>query len=254
MLQDVFGEKYSRIYDLLYREKDYEAECDFLEAIFKKNGIQVKTILDLGCGTGGHMIPLARRGYQVTGVERSEHMLKSAEEAIAREKLECELIHGDLRGIDLGGRFDAVISMFAVMSYQTTNRDIASACRMARNHLDNDGLFVFDAWHGPAVLTHKPGQAFRTIETDKGQIIRLSEPKLDIKGHLVEVRYKFWLIEGDRIRSMGDESHLVRFFFPQEIAYFLEVAGFGKVRFCPFMKLDEEIERDAWNMTVIGKV
>ena len=71
----VFGSDYASAYDALYHDKDYERECDFLEAIFRKYSKKVKTILDLGCGTAGHALILARRGYEVVGVDRSVTML-----------------------------------------------------------------------------------------------------------------------------------------------------------------------------------
>lgn len=51
-MPDVFKD-YATSYDSLYQDKDYEAECDFLEGIFREFNVPVKTILDLGCGTGG---------------------------------------------------------------------------------------------------------------------------------------------------------------------------------------------------------
>lgn len=58
-----FGEGLARIYDLIYEDKDYEGECDFIGEIFQRfSSHPVETILDGGCGTGGHVIPLARRG------------------------------------------------------------------------------------------------------------------------------------------------------------------------------------------------
>ena len=53
----VFGDEYAIAYDYLYHDKDYEKECDFLEAIFRKHGKKVNTVLDLGCGTGGQQSP-----------------------------------------------------------------------------------------------------------------------------------------------------------------------------------------------------
>lgn len=77
--------RYSNYYDTLYEDKNYGAECDFIETIFSKFYLApVKHILDLGCGTGGHAIPLAQRGYHVTGIDRSEEMLKKAEEKARR--------------------------------------------------------------------------------------------------------------------------------------------------------------------------
>ena len=62
-----FGERLVRIYDLIYEDKDYEGECNFVEEILQRfSPHPVETILDGGCGTGNHVIPLAERGYRVT--------------------------------------------------------------------------------------------------------------------------------------------------------------------------------------------
>ncbi len=76
MKNQIFGSVYAEEYDLFYKDKDYEAECDMIEEIFRSHaGGQVSTILDLGCGTGNHAISLAHRGYKVTGVDRSSEMV-----------------------------------------------------------------------------------------------------------------------------------------------------------------------------------
>lgn len=250
----VFCETYSNAYDLLYKNKDYEAECDFLEAIFDKYDIKVKTILDLGCGTGGHLIPLAKRGYEVTGVDCSPYMLKHAREKMKQGDIKGELIEGDICSIDLGRQFDVVIAMFAVMSYQITNERISSACRIACKHLNGSGAFIFDGWYGPGVFAKRPTQTVKNVKADSREIIRFTDPSIDIFSHMVEIHFKLWVIERDRIISRENESHFMRYFFPQEMAYFLQVAGFDRVDFFPFMNVHGKLDESVWNMTVVGRV
>ncbi|MBQ1188434.1 MAG: methyltransferase domain-containing protein [Peptococcaceae bacterium] len=69
------------MYDALMDDVDYEAWADYIDRMLKKHGCPGKRLLDLGCGTGSISIPLAQKGYQVTGVDLSEEML-----AVAREK------------------------------------------------------------------------------------------------------------------------------------------------------------------------
>ena len=81
-MSEIFGSTYADAYDLLYEEKDYLAECDLLESLFQTYGEgPIHRIIDFGCGTGNHAIPLASRGYQVTGVDRSVNMLSQAEKS-----------------------------------------------------------------------------------------------------------------------------------------------------------------------------
>ncbi len=67
----VFNKQYANAYDSLYQDKDYEKECDFIEAIFEKNKRNPRTILDLGCGTGGHAIVLAGAIRLQESIDRS---------------------------------------------------------------------------------------------------------------------------------------------------------------------------------------
>ena len=249
--------RYATYYDTLYQDKDYEAECDFLEQVFSRyTQGPIRTILDLGCGTGGHALPLARREYEVTGIDRSEKML-----AVARAKATSTLERsslpmfqrGDIRTLDLGHAFDAVIAMFAVISYQTTNEDLLAAFRTARRHLNPGGLFVFDAWFGPAVLTQRPADRVKIIEQNDERVIRFASPVLDILAHTVQVNYKVLRLRNAQVLDEVDESHLMRFLFPQELYHYLHTAGFQTIQLCPFMGLDDELTERDWNMAAIAQ-
>ncbi len=251
---EVFEKEYALAYDNLYQDKDYTKECDFIEAVFKKYSIDVRTILDLGCGTGGHALILARRGYQVMGVDRSQDMLEIAKEKAKKAGLPVEFVSRDIAGIDLQSSFDAVIGMFAVMSYQTSNSAFARACRTASKHLKRGGIFMFDCWYGPAVITEKPTMRIKEAKlNDNERIMRLTEPVLNTLTHTVEVCFTLMKIRDNCLINETKESHLMRFLFPQEVKYFLEVAGFSEIEFCPFLRLEEPLSEHDWNMVVIAK-
>jgi SAM-dependent methyltransferase len=256
---------YAAYYDLLYQDKDYKAECDFLEQIFARYAqAPIRTILDLGCGTGGHALLLGRQGYEVVGVDCSEKMLAAARvkaaSALERSNLvlsEANVVPmfqpGDIRNLDLGHTFDAVIAMFAVISYQTTNEDLLAAFRTARRHLRPGGLFVFDAWFGPAVLTERPTDRVKIVEVNGRRIIRFASPVMDVTAHTVQVRYKVLQLSKGQVVDEVDETHLVRFLFPQEVAYYLQEAGLELTKLCPFLALDRELTLRDWNMTVVAR-
>lgn len=250
----VFRKQYAEAYDYLYQDKNYEKECDFIEKVFKKFTKRVKTILDLGCGTGGHALILTQRGYQAVGVDRSKEMLDIAKRKAQEADLAIEFIEEDITNLKLRKKFDAVISMFAVMSYQTSNSALSGVCKVAREHLKGGGLFLFDCWHGPAVLVEKPDVRIKEVNlNEKEKIIRFTEPILNILNHTVETRFKVWKIKEGHLLEETNESHLMRFLFPQEVRYFLEVAGFQDVKFCPFLELEKVLAENDWNMAVIAK-
>lgn len=244
--------RYSNYYDILYEEKNYGAECDFIETIFSKFYLApVKHILDLGCGTGGHAIPLAQRGYHVTGIDRSEAMLKNAEEKAQRLKLAVDFHQGDVRYVSLGTEFDAVIAMFAVVSYQTSNADLIATFKTARRHLTSGGLFLFDGWFGPSVLAIRPADRIRTLQNGDKSIIRLARPTLDFYRHLVQVDYTVLHLAGNILVEEVNESHLMRYFFVPEVDLLAQFTGFELLHCCPFMELDRQPTEKDWNVSWI---
>lgn len=248
--------KYAEFYDAIYTEKDYAAECDFLEAAFTKYVSQpVQTILDLGCGTGGHALQLVRRGYTLCGVDQSEEMLTIAHEK--KSKLTGGGIitfqQGDIRNVELNAHFDVVVSMFAVMSYMVGNDDFQMALKTARRHLRPGGLFIFDAWHGPGVLTDPPVDRYKFAQRGSARVIRFAHPFVDVIRHAVDVNYKLLTLEAEKLLSEVDETHTMRFFFPQEIIFHLQSAGFEILRLCPFMNLERDLNERDWNFSVVAR-
>ncbi len=245
---------YSNFYDSLYAEKDYAAECDFVDDIFNKYANQpVKSILDLGCGTGGHAVLFAQRGYQLSGVDLSESMLSIAREKAKELNLSIDYHLQNIQQLQLEQTFDAVVSMFAVMGYQTSNHDLEDTIQGVHQHLNPGGLFIFDGWFGPAVLIERPSERTKIIETDTGRIIRHARPELDVVNQVVNVIYKVLHLQGDTLIDEIDEVHTMRFFFHQEIKYFLEKSGFELLKISPFMELDRPITENDWNMTVVAR-
>jgi SAM-dependent methyltransferase len=249
----VFDKGYSQIYDLLYREKNYREECDFLENIFSILGRAPHDILDLGCGTGGHALELQKRGFEVTGVDRSESMLALARAKAVEQNVRPRFVLGDLTSFSDGGDFDAVISMFAVMGYQETDHDLKRAVEVAFDHLRPGGVFIFDGWYGPAVLKQKPETRVKEIrEEDGGWLVRSAEPTLDEPNHLVRIHYRVTAGRDDRMEEKFEEIHTMRYFFPEEVEILLEWAGFADIRLYPFLNTQREITAEDWNLTVVA--
>lgn len=249
---ELFG-TYAGFYDALYADKDYSAECDFLQQVFTSSGVRAGgSVLDLGCGTGGHALLLAGRGYDVTGVDRSAAMIERARGKSTDGS--PEFIVCDVRDLALGRTFDAVISMFAVVSYQLTDDDLLSMFSAVRRHLEPGGLFVFDAWFGPAVLTEQPEPRTKRLVTPEGDTItREAVPHLDVVEQTVEVSYDVTRQRGGAVVESSRESHKVRFLFAREIEHFLGHAEMELVTLSPFMKLGRKPGSGDWNVSVVAR-
>lgn len=255
-MNEVFGPFYVDAYDALYHDKDYPAECDLIEHIFQTyGGSAVRSVLDLGCGTGNHAVALARRGYEVVGVDRSEVMVTHARSKVARSvgNAMVAIQQGDIRDIVLQRHFDAAIMMFAVLSYQLENADVLAALRVARRHLSAGGLLVFDVWYGPAVLCQRPSQRVKVVPTPGGQMLRSSSAQLDIRRHVCSVRFRVRRLEGEKLVGETQETHQVRYFFPLELTLFLESSGFSLLRLGAFPEFDKDPDEATWNVLGVAR-
>ncbi len=248
-------EKYAEYYDLIYKDKDYGAECDFIEEIFEKYSVNlVRTILEAGCGSGGHAIPLEKRGYDVVGFDRSDAMLRRAKKKTEKEGIKnLDLYNMDLCNFKLNNKFDAAICMFAVMGYLTKTQDIQKALANVREHLKDGSLFIFDFWNGLAVIRILPSNRVKIMEDDEKKLIRIVEPELDAFSHICNVNYRLIIIENNTVVDEVKETHEVRFYFPQEMVHYLEDAGFEVLKICPFLDLNGKVDENAWNIAVIAK-
>jgi SAM-dependent methyltransferase len=253
----VFGEEYAKDYDALYEDKDYSKECDLIEDIFRAYSKKpVKTILDIGCGTGGHAIELAKRGYNVLGIDRSPDMIIEA-----RKKAEgidnVSFIEADARKTNLGGQYDAAIMMFAVLGYQTSNDDVIETLEKIRKHLRPDGLLISDVWYGPAVLTQKPSVRLRTTDVDHVHIMRFSRGELDTQNNICRVFFKLWRIKDDTILAYTEEIHDMRYFFIPELTAFLNATDFEPIGYWEFSTEHAAAEwgpdETTWNIIFAAK-
>ncbi|WP_292490759.1 class I SAM-dependent methyltransferase [Methanoculleus sp. 10] len=248
---DVF-KKYADFYDQLYRDKDYQRECEFIRDIFATYSTRkITSILDLGCGTGSHALIFTDMGYDVTGVDQSETMLDIARMKAVEKNKNIQFRKQDIRHLDLPQQFDAAVAMFAVMGYQTSNRDFEDALISVYKHLSPGGLFIFDVWFGPAVLMQKPQDRVKEVELQDKKIIRYAHPTLDIIKQTVEVNYTVLEIKRNKELAEAKEHHLMRFFFYSELTYFLNMAGFDALRIGQFMHLENAPDESSWNIVVI---
>jgi SAM-dependent methyltransferase len=247
----IFGQDYAAAYDELYHDKDYAAECDLVEEVFRVHAPSpVRRVLDLGCGTGSHAVRLAERGYAVVGVDRSDDML-----AQARERAHAvQFSRGDLTSLDMGQTFDAVLIMFAVLGYLTDNASIQRALLAARKHLTPGGLLFADVWYGPAVLSQRPSERVKVIATPGGgQVIRAAASVLDTRRDMCTVHYQLWRLEGGKLTAEVREAHRMRYFFEPELEAFLSDAGFELLRIGGFPQLDEEPSERTWNVAFVAR-
>jgi len=243
--------RYARYYDLLYAEKDYAAEVSYVSGLIGSLDGEAVSLLELGCGTGIHAALLAGQGYRVHGVDRSEVMLAEASRR-ARDgnpAFSC----GDAREIRLPAKFDVVLALFHVISYQTSNDDLRLFFDTANEHLRPGGHFIFDCWYGPAVLSERPAVRVKRCADDNLEVIRIAEPVLRPNDNRVDVHYQMLTHDkSDNAHDEISEVHRMRYLFYPEIDFLASRIGLEIVNAGEFMT-GRALGVDTWNACFVAR-
>ena len=211
---------YARYYDLLYEDKDYEGEARYVNSLIRKFAPNSLSLLDIGCGTGRHAELFSEMGYGVHGLDRSEEMISRAN----NHDLDIEFTQGDLCCIRLNKNFDVISALFHVISYLATDDELRSAFNNVKEHLNPDGLFIFDCWHGPAVLHQQPEVRIKRIKSGSNKVCRIAEPRILTEENIVDVNYQIFVKENN-VWSEFNETHIMRYLFQTEIDTLLSGSG-----------------------------
>jgi SAM-dependent methyltransferase len=225
----VVFEKYAQYYDLLYQDKDYKAESEYVSSIIDEYNPKTKKILEFGSGSGIHGRLLGDLGYQVSGIERSQQMIdlgnEKAELSEVTSNFNC--VQGDCTETFIGNDFDTVISLFHVLTYQTSNESIIAMLNNACKQLKPGGIFIFDYWYAPAVWNYRPTLRVKKVENSELKITRIAEPKCCEDKNRVDVNYLTFVEDLSRGQiSKIQETHEMRAFDLDEITQFSSSAGF----------------------------
>jgi SAM-dependent methyltransferase len=255
-MKDVFL-KYSEYYNLLYSDKNYQEEVNYIHSIIQKEFPNAQTILDLGCGTGVHANLLAEKGYHVTGVDFSDKMISIANNSLKdkykynKEKLQFEV--GDIRSVQLNKKFDVVISLFHVFSYLNSNKDVEEGMQTIKSHLNPYGISLFDFWYGPGVLTSLPSTRVKRLENNEIKLLRIAEPKHFPNENIVEVNFELFIHDKNSSLDYSlNESHSMRYFFKPELENFISNIGINNYNFYKWMEFNQP-DLYTWNAMILFK-
>jgi SAM-dependent methyltransferase len=248
---NVFAD-YANYYDLLYQDKDYAEEANFIQKILLTYVPQAQCLLELGCGIGRHATFLAKQGYNVHGIDRSIKMLQQAEENILQNSPEIigklKFTEGDIQQVRLNQKFDAVLSLFHVVSYQIANKNLIDTFATVKEHLNPGGIFVFDVWYGPAVLNEQPTVKIKRVENEHIKISRIAEPALFPNNNVVDVNYIFYIEDKQKnIFKQLNETHQMRYIFKSEIEFLAQKFDL-KVVACKEWMSDREPGLNTWGV------
>ncbi|MBE7024291.1 MAG: class I SAM-dependent methyltransferase [Ruminococcaceae bacterium] len=134
---------FAEVYDRL-QDADYGRFVDFYEKIFQKQGLAPELVLDLACGTGNITLPMAKRGYDMIGLDMSVEMLNIARNKAYEENEDILFLCQDMCEMELFGTVDAIVCALDGVNYITDYDDLKKLFRLVQNYLNPGGVFVFD--------------------------------------------------------------------------------------------------------------
>lgn len=239
---------YSKYYDLLYQDKDYQKEASYIINIMRENNITMGEVLEYGSGTGKHGCLIAESGYKVHGIELSEAMV-----SIAKRVPGFTIQQGDIAEVKLDREFDVLISIFHVISYQTLNSSLTEVFTRVNEHLRTGGIFIFDFWYSPAVYVQKPTVRIKRICGNDLNVTRIAEPKVDSIKNTVDVEYTIFAEKTNTGEvEVLKELHRMRHFSIPEITLLAQQHGLM------YLKAEESftgkpVGDDTWSVSVVLK-
>lgn len=249
-------QKYAEVYDLIYRDKDYPGECDFIESLFSRYlEAPVERILDVSAGTGSHAVLLAQRGYDVTAFDYSPAMLALASAKAEKQGVRLQLA-GGISMAELPNptrEQDVVLSLFASINYLTETEQIESFFSRAKDHLSPNGLLIFDYWNGIACLRDFSTERTKEAADSSKTVERTSKTRLIPLQNQAEIVFHCKVRSNTGAIDVFQEKHVVRYFFPREIEELLKKSGYRVLKMLPFKELDRDVNERDWYITVVAR-
>lgn len=213
-----------RHYDAKY--KNFVDDIPFYYGQILKFG---EPVLELACGTGRIMIPLARQGVRITGLDCAESMLREARKKAAAEALPLELVRADCREFRIADNFRVIFFPFNSISHLHTPDDLAACLARVKEHLLPEGRFIVDIFNPNLALLAQADEPEKVVaeypDPDGGGKVTITETHVYDRAAQINhilLRHRF---EG---REEAVIEHLdQRVFFPQELDALVIGHGFA---------------------------
>ena len=219
-----------KVGDLIYDANVYDGmNTDLTDLKFYKKWLPKNKdarLLELCCGTGRLTLPIAKDGYNISGVDITSSMLEQAKVKASEAGLEVEFIEADIRTLDLPEKYDLIFIPFNSIHHLYKNDDLFKVFNAVKNHLKEGGLFLFDCFNPNIqfmVDGEKGQKEISEYTTNDGRKVLIKEiMRYENKTQINRIDWHFFINgEFDSIQNLD-----MRMFFPQELDSYLEWNGF----------------------------
>jgi SAM-dependent methyltransferase len=214
-----------RLYEIAF-DLNRKAEVDFLEHCFRSYGAgPVRRVLDIACGTGPHLVRLAARGYDMTGLDLSTKNIEYLRARLAERGHAAELVLGDMADFRVARPFDAAICMQDSQGHLLTNERLLAHLRCVAEALRPGGLYVFDRYMASSWTD--PARSWSWSRRRGNLVVRASFSALHDVNPVSQVFRERMTLEAieNGTRRVYRQTHLSRMVFPQELRALVDLAG-----------------------------
>ncbi|MFZ1103966.1 MAG: class I SAM-dependent methyltransferase [Hyphomicrobiaceae bacterium] len=195
--------KSERYYDAIYAWKDYKAEAArLIEIIAAGKTSSGNALLDVACGTGGH-IPYLRQSFMIEGLDLDPEMLR-----IARAQHPDVPFHaGDMADFELGRQLDVVVSLFSSVAYMRTPDRLAKAVGAMTRHVRPGGVLIVEPFFSPQTWKERTGApGAMVVEKPDLSIVRMTDWVRE--GNLVTMTFHYLVGTADGVEHFTEEHEL----------------------------------------------
>lgn len=213
---------FARVYDLFMDNIDYPAWSEYLTGLLEEYGVKDGLVLELGCGTGSMTELLARKGYDMIGIDNSPDMLEIAMEKRDVSGYDILYLMQDMREFELYGTVRAVVSVCDSMNYVLEEEELLEVFRLVNNYLDPGGIFIFDL-NTPYKYEELIGDA--TIAENREESSFIWENYFDEETRINEYALTLFIREKDDLYRKYEEIHYQKAYDLHRVTELLREAG-----------------------------
>jgi ubiquinone/menaquinone biosynthesis C-methylase UbiE len=244
----------AKIYDKIWGQRNYDVEVEFLHELFQKHGC--KSIVDVGCGTGNHILRLGRRGYEMTGVDLSPTML-----GIAKKKCRSagsRFVQGDMKKLEnavrRSKRFDAAFSLGHACSHLYTDTEVQLFLKGVHKVLKKNGLFVFNINNAKKINEDYLNRLLldHVVNEERLQIIVLAHNTRDLQNPNIVCWKPIYLTKKNGKMDLQIREHRLRWFEFSTLKKLIAENSFEVVAVYSGPakeEFNENLHKDAWFVT-----
>jgi SAM-dependent methyltransferase len=223
---------YAQTYDQTFSPfKDYSREALFLRDVMRRWRPQARSVLDIACGTGTHLLELARMGFDAVGLDLAPDILEVARRKAASQGLRAQFVPGDMRNFRLNRKFDAAVNMFySFQNVLDTEEEQIDCLQAIHDTLAPAGILIMELLPEENNLQqYPPGQVFPLYQEvqEDGTVLQVSSENRIISPEKKEIIFTYETQKEGKILSVKRMVSPLRRLYARDLAALFARGGFS---------------------------